>query len=809
MQTKGILVCVVLLLPSVGTVQSPAVFAARQGRLTPPHTWNPTGAPELRALLDRGRAVFAAGRYLEAAGMNLNGGREARRQGDLVRAVRFLNNLGSCWFAVSRYRQAMDAYLEARDLAQATGDTEMYGALSLNISSLYLQMGETEGAAQAAAEGLRSLDKLAQPRYRVHLLMQVARVKACQGRLDEAAPLFRAAVAAADREGNDSLRAQAWNLLGYELLSKGRLQEADSALVEAFRLRKLNHDRDLDVSFCTVGLLRMAQGDTATALALLDQAVAIGLRKPSKAPKWSAYYFRGQAHQAQGSLREAVDDFRAALDLARRWRLEIVPADSVRVSMEVELQQLYSAFIQAANRLYRETGRAALVRETFEAAEENRAASLRALITSRDDLEKRLPPRYGEVLAQLRGAEVALLRGETAEARADVQRLRLALSEMEARAGLDFGAPPRPDGRTLLARTQRALGRGEVLLSFHLGEPDSFLWVVTRDTLDVRVLPARRTLAARADAFAAAIRNGSDAAPALGNELYQALFGGLEPRVAARPHWLLALDDALFRVPFAALVAGGAGGRPVFLVERHTLRITPSAHMVGSSPPARAGAAGFVGLGDPIYNTADPRWRGGPRQPALHLPRLAGSGREIRACAGALGAEAHTLLLEGPDASRQALASALASTPGVLHFATHVVSSRQRAGQGLIALSLLPSGEPDFLSAADIAAWRVRFRLVVLSGCSSGLAETPPGAGLMGLTRAWLAAGAEAVAASLWPTPDDSGELFLSFYRHLRAGSSPADPAVALARAQVDMLHSHGWRSLPKYWAAYFVVGKE
>jgi CHAT domain-containing protein len=82
----------------------------------------------------------------------------------------------------------------------------------------------------------------------------------------------------------------------------------------------------------------------------------------------------------------------------------------------------------------------------------------------------------------------------------------------------------------------------------------------------------------------------------------------------------------------------------------------------------------------------------------------------------------------------------------------------------------------------------------------------------MGLTRAWLAAGASTVVATRWPTPDDSGELFLRFYRQLKpwAGRRPGSrPAVALQRAQLEVLKSASWRSSPHYWAAYFAVGRE
>jgi CHAT domain-containing protein len=206
------------------------------------------------------------------------------------------------------------------------------------------------------------------------------------------------------------------------------------------------------------------------------------------------------------------------------------------------------------------------------------------------------------------------------------------------------------------------------------------------------------------------------------------------------------------------------------------------------------------------------------RDSALQLPRLAGSGQEIRSCAKAWDPGAQPVLLEGLGATRAALSKALEAAPAVLHLATHVVSRRHGPAEGMLALSLLPGGEPEFLSPTDIATWRVKVGLVVLSGCSSGLGEALPGTGLMGLTRAWLAAGADAVTASLWPAPDDTGELFLSFYRHLREGGTPgkrepgarySKAAVALGHAQIDMLRSGTWRSQPKYWAGYFVLGKD
>ena len=73
-------------------------------------------------------------------------------------------------------------------------------------------------------------------------------------------------------------------------------------------------------------------------------------------------------------------------------------------------------------------------------------------------------------------------------------------------------------------------------------------------------------------------------------------------------------------------------------------------------------------------------------------------------------------------------------------------------------------------------------------------------------------AGASAVIVSAWPTPDDSGQFFSIFYRHLRAvqsGSLAKRAAAALSEPQAEMQRASGYRSSPSFWAAYSIVSKE
>src|SRR6266852_824370 len=108
--------------------------------------------PELHALRSQANTLLRASQYSMAISMYENGYAEAKRRGSLGSAVRFLNNLGVAYYQLFRYRDAIQTYLKARDLARLQGDRETLGALSVNLSSLYFDMGDIDAALESAEE---------------------------------------------------------------------------------------------------------------------------------------------------------------------------------------------------------------------------------------------------------------------------------------------------------------------------------------------------------------------------------------------------------------------------------------------------------------------------------------------------------------------------------------------------------------------------------------------------------------------------------------------------------------------------------
>jgi CHAT domain-containing protein len=563
-----------------------------------------------------------------------------------------------------------------------------------------------------------------------------------------------------------------------------------------------------DRTYRNLAALEFARGDLDAAATYMDRAFAASKIVEDALPEWVLHYDRAQIRAKAGDHEGALNDLRSAVDHANRLRLDLLPAESVRVGAGVGLRSLYAGYVDLANEAFNRDGDAALIRDSFEVAEQSRAIALRESLHEMDTLRDRLPAEYWEIMDRLSAAEQQRLDSEAQDSDDEIARLRHRLTLLEVEAGLEAGSFQVAPIHASVSDVQASLSGSEALLAFHLGEPRSYLWTVTSESIGLHNLPGRTRIDQSVRAFRSAVERSMDSAKPLGQKLYNELFPGLSASVKAKEDWVLLLDGVLFELPFAALRTDD-----LHLIERHSLRIVPSAAMLGvRNPGSWSGPAAFVA--DTIYNTADPRWTGGrgDADGSRQMARLAGSRREVANCSELVRAGVETVVLDGQQATIASLRNVLRRQPGILHFATHVLADPEDGGTGFVALSLSDQGRLEVLGPNAIRALSAKAGLVTMSGCSSGSGKVLPGEGLFGLTRAWLRAGARNVAATLWPTPDSSGELLREFYGRLapegeRGFARP--PHEALRLAQIEMIKAGGWRSKSGYWAAYFLVGRE
>ena len=110
-----------------------------------------------------------------------------------------------------------------------------------------------------------------------------------------------------------------------------------------------------------------------------------------------------------------------------------------------------------------------------------------------------------------------------------------------------------------------------------------------------------------------------------------------------------------------------------------------------------------------------------------------------------------------------------------------------------------------FLRTDEIFNLKLGAPLVMLSACETGLGKEKRGEGVIGLTRAFMYAGAPTVGVSLWSVADKStADLMTDFYKRMLTGSS--SPAASMRAAQVAMIDGKKY-SAPFYWAPFLLIG--
>ncbi|HET8650745.1 MAG TPA: CHAT domain-containing protein, partial [Gemmatimonadales bacterium] len=339
------------------------------------------------------------------------------------------------------------------------------------------------------------------------------------------------------------------------------------------------------------------------------------------------------------------------------------------------------------------------------------------------------------------------------------------------------------------------------------GNAPSTLFVITRNNARAYRLRSTDSLAAAIDRFSALLESGDDPgalARKLGAALLDSALAGLPPSIN---RLIIVPDGRLYRVPFDALAL--PNGKP--LITRYAMSSAPSgavAIALWRRPPrhdSNAVAVRLLAFGDPAFAGEEPpgRARGAGEYRAAFamragLPRLAGSGREVRDVAR-YAPDAVVRLRA--DASEAYLKRTNLRPFSIIHFATHALVDDARLDR--TALALAPGGGEDgFVTPAELSDLQLNADLVVLSACRTAGGKVVQGEGVEGLTAPLLAAGARSVLATKWRVSDDKTEEMVDdFYRALAGGQSVGS---ALRTAKLEAIH----RGVPvSQWAAFTVIG--
>jgi CHAT domain-containing protein len=246
-------------------------------------------------------------------------------------------------------------------------------------------------------------------------------------------------------------------------------------------------------------------------------------------------------------------------------------------------------------------------------------------------------------------------------------------------------------------------------------------------------------------------------------------------------------QGALFLLPFAAL----QDTKGQYLIEKHAISISPSIQLLNllhSQRQKQVKTQDILIVGNPETASISIK----PGEPPQKLSPLPGAEQEAKAIANIF----KTTALTGKQASKVAVLKRM-TTAKIIHLATSSLNIQES-----ITIPLAPSGNDNgLLTVEEISSLKLNAELVVLSACETGLGKITSD-GVIGLERAFIAAGVKSVMSSLWNVSDSSTALLMTeFYKNLQKNPNKTQ---ALQQA---MLATKKKYPSPFDWAGFTFTG--
>ena len=704
--------------------------------------------------------------------------REFRAVGDIHGESSCLNNLANHYQATGRLERALDTFeaaltLKEKILEQAEEKSQAAGKGSIsarererhvrgiaivlgNMGELYMLLGEMDEAkgiierALALSRETRHLPTIGQA------LGSLANHSSLSGKFDQAIEYAREALKIEEELKDPAAQATMWSRMAHAQAMKNAWTESRETATQALRLA--NQIRHLEKQIEARWLVSNAERE----LGQLDRALALAREAVDMLP----LVLRGLGDVHGASARE-------------RWR------------------GLFFSGIRAAVRAER-------TKEAFFFADAYRGTVLLEALETSDEL------RSGQIDPDLAAQERAARKQEREARRAferSLQQSNFRVSA-DARKALDTAQTRLLDvvdriqrkakagsltslGITSVQDVQADLQPQEAVVLYTLPESKPAVAVIVTPT---QVLTRTLARTPEIEAAAAALElDDPDVDPKAKLQHLRTLV--MEPLALPKGtrRLLIGTDKGLSYVPFALLAPEMA------------VTYVPSATTFTRLHDERsAKGEGILALGDPDYKTvakATTAQRSGTVLGRLSpLP-------ETRPEVEQIG----TKTLLGADASESGFKRMVGSRARwrAVHFACHGLSDAEQPM--LSALALSADEENDgFLTFPEVFGMEIPADLVTLSACESGRGRVFGAEGVVGLTRAFMVAGAPRVISSLWKVDDAATRALMTRFYELwhpkQDGRAGIPAAEALQQAQAHVRSQEKWAH-PYYWGAWVLWG--
>jgi CHAT domain-containing protein/tetratricopeptide (TPR) repeat protein len=666
-------------------------------------------------------------------------------------------------------QEALNLYNQAMPLIQNMDDRLWEAGILNGIGYVYDELGEKTRALDYYNNALRLFQSLGYSYGEAGTLTKIGMIYASLEDNNKALSYYQQALSVSRSLADRRMKSYPLGYIGKVYESLGDKKKALYYFNQALSLNQAGGDhRQEAYTLNNIGHVYEGLGEKRKAMEYYHQALSLNRTAGDRFGESATLYNLARAERDTGNLTEARARIEAALEIIESLRTKVA-GQELRASYFASINQHYEFYIDLLMRSHQRRPSEGFEVAALQASERARARSLldtlteaRANITQGSDAGL-LAREHSlqQLLDDKAERQMRLLGGKHTEEEAsaiakEIDEITTEYNEVKAQIRATsprYAALTQPQPLGLKEIQQEVLDDDTLLLEYALGDEKSYLWKVTRDSINGYELPGRaeiegaarrmyellkaqqpvpgETLAERQSRAAEADAQYWQEAVALS----QMVLGPVAAELGKK-RLLIVADGALQYIPFGALIAHGptpqddtptqANGteyarETVPLIVEHEIVTLPSASTLAvlrRETAQRAPAPNTVAvLADPVFEKDD------PRIPSPFRARVSATAEqeeertevaELRTAvrdAGGLGdggsiprllasrEEAQAIMRMTPagaglnatgfDASRATATSPELSKYRIVHFATHGLLNSEHPELSGVVLSLV------------------------------------------------------------------------------------------------------------------------
>ena len=719
--------------------------------------------------------------------------------------------LAQVYGEIGEYGRAFSALTKAHQLSRSSGDESTRADIMSNQAALFLEQEDYAAAQKYFNASLTIYRSFGNMREEARVLLNLAMIEQQEGSNDNALRLLRRSMEIANAAHLVDVQIGAGQAIGVVLRAKHDFPPALETINESLGIARRVNAKTSEVELLWLAAeTYLATKDYRQSAAVAEQGLMLArsLRLPkltylSAAVLGQAYAADDKVELAITTLKEAISQVEDLRDRAT-GRLEsrqlffenkIGPYQTL-VKLLTKQGKVFDAL------LYAEQAKGRLLLESVR----RNTQDLQNVLASAEKVE--LERLHDRVLAAYKRMQSSSGNAPTDELNKELNAARSAFTSFE---------------KTLIAAHPELLLRAGPAQPLTAASLDSLVraddiayleYVNAGDNIGVFTLKRNRVtqgyelkythLAVKAEElrrkvseFHSALAERAPVYVPLGRELYRLLIDPIANELQNVKTICIIPDEFLWTLPFQALTTT----RGTYFIQEYALYYAPSLSVVHEMSLRRrqqSSNESLIAFGNPVIAQK--------LNQALHpIPETK---TEVMAVAAALETRMKRVLV-GREADEKTF-KVLAPQYATIHLATHgVLDNRDPLNSYLLLTKTDDATENDgLLHAREIIDMQLDADLAVLSACETGNGRISPGEGVIGMSWAFLVAGARSVVVSQWPVNSAStSELMKNLYHALarQTDANSRNKAEALREASLRLLKDHSYRH-PFYWAGFVLV---